>query len=443
MSRTHLFKNSRVRRGRHSKSWCDWPGVSILFTRLCLATGVTLIMGRASAQEALRNSIAGDAAAEAGKIHPETLPYTIKSGDFRLLATPSLEVDWNDNVRLAKENAEQDAIFRPMLGLNASYPLTERNLLQLNANFGYSEYLHYHDLNNWFLQSGSELLFDIFVKDFNINLHDRFSALQDSSTEPAVANTGNYGVFENTSGINITWDLEDVVLSLGYDHQIVTSTTKQFEYTDHSAELVIARAGLHLHPHLTVGIEGTASFTSYSQNQLNNSINYSGGVYADWQPGTYLHVQPKLGYTISVFDQSSSVIPASDQGSWYADVTASHQITDAIRYSISVGHELRTGIQADLIEDTYLRPMVSWAFLKNTSLNSFVNYENGKQSSGGILGKTAEGYDYLWAGFGVTYSPMKRLQVGLNYRLTLRSSNLAFRDYTQNLVGINLSYQLQ
>ena len=38
---------------------------------------------------------------------------------------------------------------------------------------------------------------------------------------------------------------------------------------------------------------------------------------------------------------------------------------------------------------------------------------------------------------------MKKLMLSLNYRFTLRSSNIPTRGYAQNIVGIKLSYQPQ
>src|SRR5208282_6548685 len=174
------------------------------------------------------------AAAEARRLQPESLPYTVKEGDFRLLVTPSLELDWTDNVNLSKTNVQDDFILRPTVGLNASYPVTQNNLLQLNVTFGYNEYLDHDQLSTWYLQSGSALSFDIYVKDFWINLHDQFSYIQDSAQQAAVANTGSYGTLQNTAGVNTTWDLQDVTLSLGYDHQNVMASSQQFDYTDHS-----------------------------------------------------------------------------------------------------------------------------------------------------------------------------------------------------------------
>ena len=73
----------------------------------CLVAFISLASLPALAQEALRDSLAGDAAAEARKIQLESLPYTIKSGDFRLLVVPSLGLDWNDNVNISKTDPEQ------------------------------------------------------------------------------------------------------------------------------------------------------------------------------------------------------------------------------------------------------------------------------------------------------------------------------------------------
>ena len=83
---------------------------------LFLMALVLHVPNSALAQDGIRNSIAGDAAADQRRIQQENLPYTIKSGDFRLLITPSLELDYNDNVNVSDQNPQQDFILRPFLG---------------------------------------------------------------------------------------------------------------------------------------------------------------------------------------------------------------------------------------------------------------------------------------------------------------------------------------
>lgn len=395
----------------------------------------------APAQEALRYSLTGQAAVEARRMRPESLPYTFKTGDLRVLVTPSLGLDYNDNVNTAEADQEDDFILKPMLRLGLDYPITQNNLLTLDLGVGYDYYFDHDELSGWRLQSGSLLSFDTYVKDFWINVHDRFQYYQDPAQEASIANSGLYGNFENLAGLSVTWDLQDVTLSTGYDHLNEISLEDQFAYQDRASEMVFARAGFKVHPRVITGLEGTASFTRYDQPVLNDNTGYSLGAYADWQPSAFFRVQPRAGYAVYQFDQTSQVILAEDQNSWYADVKVTHQPTDILSYSVSVGHELRPGVQSDVIEDTYVRWNGTWGILKNVSLTTSLSYEHGEQGDVTATRTVSETYDWFGGGVGASYAFTKAATVSLNYRLTLRSSNIASREYTQNLVGLLLTYR--
>jgi hypothetical protein len=410
-----------------------------------LAALMLLAARPATAQEALRSSLAGDAAAEARNLQLQSQPYTVKSGDFRLLVTPSLELDWNDNIGLSRDNTEADFILRPLVALNASYPIGAYNQLNLSVAVGYDEYLEHAAYSQWRLNSGSELSFDVYIKDFWINFHDRFQYSQDPSQEAAVAGTGSgsYGTFKNTAGLSGTWDLEDVTLTLGYDHQNTRSLSSQFNQMNNSSEMVVARAGLLVHPRVTVGVEGTASFTTYDQAVLNDNQQYSAGIYGDWRPGSYFSVQPRVGYTIFESGQTSASVKGGNLASWYANLTLAHQVTDFLSYSLSAGHEIRPGIQSDAIEDSYIRPSVDWKVIKDVTLQTSLSYEHGAEGGGQQASLLEKNYDQYGGGLNLSYSPMKKVRISLNYRLTLRSSNVASREYTQNLVGLQITYTPQ
>jgi hypothetical protein len=384
--------------------------------------------------------MAGQAAAESRRHQLSDRAYTYKAGDFRLLTTPSLGLQYNDNVRLQENDAEDDFILSPRIAISASYPLTQRNLLQLNLGFGYNYYFSHSDLSRWNLTSGSELAFDFYVGDFWFNLHDRFSYSQNAYQQPEIAGTGEYGTFENIAGFSTTWDLQDVTATVGYDHLTDLSIFDNYDYRDHASELFTARAGLKLHPTLVAGVEGTTSLTSYDQPVLNDSTGYSLGAYADWKPGHYFSLQPRLGYTIYDFDQTSVVLPAEDQDAWYVDLTLRHAPTEVVSYSISAGHELRLGIQSDMIDAYYVRPAATWSIFKDVTLNTNLFYEHGSQEGGGLGSLAGEDYDWFGGSIGFGYMPAKRLRLGLNYRATFRSSNLPNRDYTQNVVGLEVTY---
>ncbi len=155
-----------------------------------------------SAQDALRNSLAAQALAQTNKLDLESMPYTVKSGDFRLLVTPSLTVDWNNNINLVNSNPQQDVVFTPLVQLDASYPITQVNLLRLDVGVGYDEYLEHRNYSNWQVNSGSQLSFDTYIKDFVINVHDRFGYSEDPAAQPTVAGTGSYTIANNVAGVS-------------------------------------------------------------------------------------------------------------------------------------------------------------------------------------------------------------------------------------------------
>lgn len=403
-------------------------------------TTATLLPWAGVSQEALQNLKNLDSGREQRRQQMAAADYAYKQGDFRLFATPSLGLDWNDNVRTSEHNKESDVILRPMLQLGVSYPLTQVNLLTVNLGVGYDKYIDNDDLSTWRINSGSELSFDIFVKDFTINLHDRISYQIDSSQEAAVANTADYGNFDNAVGVTASWLLRKATLTAGYDHLNQVSIETTFDSQDHTTEMFFGQASFGVHPQVQAGFEGTASFTSYYEPTLNDNANYSAGLFAVWQPGAALRVSPRGGYTIMQFESSSTSIRTEDINTYYLDLTVTHDATEAFSYGFSVGHDLRGGVEADAIEQSYFRPTLTWRAFKHAAINFGLSYERGEQGVGNRIGGLEEKYDWYSATIGTSWSILTNLRLGLNYRLTLRESDQPNRGYDQNVIGLLLTY---
>lgn len=421
----------------------------VLAGRLWILAALFLTLFSAPAQEALRNSVAGSTAAETRAKQMQSQDYTFRSGDFRMLITPALAAQWNDNVNLSETNVLDDYILTPSVGIVSSYPLTQRNVLFLDVNIGYSRYLNHPDLSTFDINSttGTGVSFDIGIKDVTLNLHDWFNYTQDSSQNATVANTANYGTFQNTAGLAATWDLNQVTLSAGYDHQNVLSTSGEFNNINHSAEMFFLRSGLQVHPQVTLGLETTAALTRYDKsggtNALNNNDAYTVGPYVEFRPSSALRVTARGGYSTYQFEQSSSALQTSSQNTWYAGLNLSHQIMESIAYTLDVGREENLGIQSDLTEDWYVRPNINWAFIKDWNFRTGLFYQHGRQGVGDVAGNLREDYDWYGGSLALEHTLTSRLTVGLNYRLTVRSSSLADHGYTQNLVGLQLTYRPQ
>jgi len=409
-----------------------------------LASTLILGAGIATGQESPSDSQTSDAALEERALKIESRPYTIKSGDFRLLFAPELGFYYNSDVALSSATPQEDFILRPAAQITATCPVGKRNLFRIDANVGYAEYLDHTEFSTLTVTSGSLLSFDLYLEDFWINLHDRFAYTRDPGAVAAVANTADYGGLDNTVGLSVTRDFRDFVPTLGYDHYNFIANSSDYSYLEKGSELLSASAGFRFHPTVIAGLEANGSLTTYDQPVLNDNTGISAGVYADWQAGHYFRVNARGGYAAYFFDQTSLTVRAIDQNAWYLGLTLTHDISEAVSYSLSAGHELRLGISTDTIEDWYVRAKANWTIVKHLGLTTSLSYENGTQGATTIQGSRYQ-EDYDWFGGRITLShPItKRLDARLDYRFTIRASNTQFRDYTQNLVGLQLTYLLK
>jgi hypothetical protein len=401
----------------------------------------------ASAQQALQNSIAGDAAAEARNQDMQSPEYTFKKGDFRMLVIPSLGFDWNDNVNLTQTNIWQDYIIKPAVGITASYPFTQRNLLYLNFSIGYDRYILHPQLSTLDINSTSKtgLSFDVGIKDVTTSFHDWISYSQDASQDATVVNTPSYGTLQNTAGFASTWDLNQITLSAGYDHQNVIATSSAFDDINNASEMLFARATLQVQPKVTVGMESSASFTAYDQSALNNNNAYSVGPYVEFRPGSYFTLTVRGGYSINQFANTSTNIQTASQDSWYASVNISHQPRESISYSLGIGREVQAGAQSDLVEDWYVRPAITWKIINGLDFVTSMSYEHGDQgvgSVGNLPGNPNGNFDWYTGEVSLQHPLTSRLAMSLDYRLTVRSSGTPNDGYTQNMVGFELTYHL-
>lgn len=394
-------------------------------------------------QDALQNLAALDTARDVRREQLASPNYTFKSGDFRLLVTPSLGLEWNDNIRLSSTDKESDFILKPFVNFDMTYPITQVNLLTLNLGLGYDYYFDHHDENAWRLLSGSVLSFDMFIKDFVINFHDRISYSRDSSQEPAVANTSDFANLENTVGVLTSWNLNKGSVSLGYDHQNIVSPEAEFDSQDHASEIFLSRGSYLVHPQVQSGLEGTVSFTRYDQPVLNDNTAYSIGPFVSWQPGKALRVTARGGYSYYDFQQTSTSIQTANLSTYYLDFTVTHDATDVFSYSFSAGRNAELGISSDVIEKWYVQPAITWRCFKNISLNTGLSFEHGDEGVGDISGGETQTYDWLSGTIGLHWPFMKRLSLGLSYRITYRESNLPDQGYTQNVIGLTLTYRPQ
>ncbi len=389
-------------------------------------------------QDAVRPSLAGEAAAEARRQDIEHVPYNLMMGPVKFRFSATFGAEYNDNINLAETNEQDDIILRPQVNVDAIWPITQLNTIRLDLGLGYAWYLDHSNANTngVLISPGSQLAFDIFVGDFRINFHDRPSLQQDPIGQLALSNVVDYGRFENTAGVSVLWDLNKAVVTLGYDHYNYVSTTKDFDYLNRNAEELSGTLQIKATSTTGIGVESNAVFTHYDQNVLNDSTDYAVGGFVETQMTNYLKLRVAGGYQWINFDNGGFVGDTSDLADYYANVLISHQLNATIRQTVAAGHESQLGINSNYIVLNYIRHTVSWNIIRDTLLSTEFFYEDADESGGFITEHLHRYGGAITLGYQLT----PHITIGARYQYTQKDSDVALRDYRQNRVSVDGTY---
>ncbi len=421
------------------------------------------------AQDAIRPSLAGEAAAEARRQTIDNIPYNLQLGPMKLRFSATLGFEYNDNVNLSEDASiflpgpfgpvlvtteqQSDFIIRPQLNINALWPITQLNTFKIDLGIGYAFYMDHssYNTNSLLLSPGSQLAFDIFVGDFRINLHDRFSLEQDPIAEIGLSNVADYGRFQNSAGVSVLWDLNAAVATFGYDHYNFISTTDRFEYLDRSAEMLNGTIAFTPNSAMSIGLESAFVWTTYDQNVLNDSNSYSVGLFLETQVTTNVKLRVAGGYQSIDFDNNGLINTSNNVSDYYANLLLSHRVNSVLTHNLSAGHENQLGVNSDYIRLNYVRHTANWNILYHTLLSTELFYEDAEDSGGNAILIPGPGVPLLnpFAAEQMTryggaltlgYQLTQHVTLGFRYQYTKKDSNLPLRDYSQNRVSLDGTY---
>ena len=411
---------------------------SVVLTVLTLLISLCALAPAGRAQEAVRPSLAGEAAAAARRQSTDEIPYNLLAGPVRFLFSVTTGIEYNDNINLAETDTQEDVIIRPQFNINAIWPVTQLNTLKLDLGIGYSFYLDHPNANTngVLIQPGSQLSFDIFIQDFRINLHDRFSLQQDPIGQLQLSNVVDYGRFENTAGISVLWDLNKAVLTLGYDHYNYISTTDTFDYLDRNAEELTFSSYFAFTSTTGGGIESSAVYSYYDQDVLNDSASFSVGPFVETQLTNYLKLRASAGYQLIDFDSGGVIQDDSDSDDFYANILLSHRINANIFQTLSAGHESQLGVNSNFVSLNFVRHTATWNIVNHTLISTELFFEDG-DDSGGIFSEHIQRYG---GAISLGYQFTKHVTLGLRYQYTQKQSDQPLRDYKQNRISIDGTY---
>ncbi len=391
-----------------------------------------------SAQDSLRTSLNGQTAAAQRAQELENQPYTVKLGDFKLLASATAGVDYNDNITLLHNDPKSDVILRPMSQIDALWPITDLNSLSFSLGAGYEAYTQHSEYNRAVITPGSQLGWDIFIKDFRLNLHDQFSYEQDPTANGEITGNSSYGGFYNTAGLSLMWDLKDVTLSWGYDHSTFTSSSSKWEYLNRASDFGWFRSSFKVHPAVTTGLELSGGPTSYDSDLMNDNMTYSVGAFANWKVTKHITVEPRVGYYTYFFDSTGTSTRKKDEPGYYFSLRMTHAINQYVKYVVEGGRETFFGVASALTDQLYGTAYINWKIIKRLNLSTGFRYEDATQP----VSFLTEDYNRMSVNLKMSYALGAKLSAGLDYRYWLRDSQLLnLLSYEQNRVNLSLTYR--
>jgi hypothetical protein len=410
-----------------------------------LAVGLGFALAAAGrAQEAVRLSLAGAEAAEARRKAASTLGYyNLKLGSTAWNFNAGLGLEANDNIQLESVNPKSDLIFRPEIDARMVWPLTEQNSLNLALGAGYSAYVRYPQYSRFYVTPGSEVSFDLYIGDFWLNFHDRASILEDSYQDPTVVGTANFTRLENALGVAATWDLNRIVTRAGYDH--VTYLTLQGSQAsgappDGDSEVFSASTGYRVRSGIVVGVEAGTSLIHYSSVSLNQTFTdatqWNAGGFCEAQLSKHMAARGSVGYTEFLPEPFGTNQNLKNLSGVYAQLSLTHRLNRFLDYSISGGRTLSSTFYGGTVVLLDARVALNWNILRNITLSTAFAYEHGTQAY-----STSEVFDRYGPSVALARRITSRLSASLGYQYYWRGSDLPNRDYSNNLLRLDVSYR--
>jgi hypothetical protein len=388
------------------------------------------------AQGIERESLAGEGAETAAVEANANQPYNLSLGPVNVRADASLSTAYNDNIGVAHTGRIGDCIITPTLGLHALWQATDLNALSLDVSLGYQWYTFHSSNSSLYINPNSAAQFNIYAGDFKINLHDRFSYSQDPINIGQLSNVNQFPLLENVAGFDVDWDLSDLIVSLGYDHQNQWVFDSAYSYLTYQSDTVTPKVTFHLSKTLDVGLVTALSSMRYNQDVQNNNTSITAGPFVTAQLSENISADAGLGADFANYDRGGSNGDTTNLGSFYANAGISQRVNNVISQSFTAGREFIPGVSSNYTQRIYTNYNLSWQATNFLTVGPSLWWENLHDSEAEI----SENANRYGAGLNLAYSLTDHSNLGLNYQYVLKNASPSIDSYEQDVVTLDFLY---
>lgn len=364
-------------------------------------------------------------------------PYNLKLGPVNIRADASLTTSFNDNINLSEKGRQADILTDPFVGLHALWQLTDTNALIFDIGLGYEFYALHSENDNITIAPDSHLLFNMSVGDTKIKLHDDFSYQHNPLLVGQLSNSGRFPVLMNDAGVDLSWDLSDILLSVGYDHTSEWVFESAFEYLDYQEDSLSPELTLKLNQTIDVGLSIKASDMRYDKNVQNDNTTIMAGPFIQAQFTNNLSVNVQAGYISTTYAHGGSNGDNENINSFYGSVGVNHKINHFLTESLTGGRDYLPGLSSNFTQRTYANYTIGWQATSFINLASNLSWEN-LDDSNASLRETSNRYQM---GLNLDYAVTSHASLTLGYQYVLKDSDVSILSFYQNLATVGLHYQ--
>jgi len=411
----------------------------------CLVAGTILTGTAAHAQEALFSALSQDSLPAPTNAPAALSPEQPHLGPVQLTLGAYTGVEANDNINTSQFSPESDVIFHAGLDLGFAWLATGQSELDFYTSAGYGKYLEHPSNDQFEVNPGSALSWNISFEDGSLTFFDQFSDSQSVISEASVTGVSKLPRIDNTVGARANWQPGRWLFELDYSHDTYFSDDATFEYLNRNSENFFLRVGHLLVEDTQLGLETSASLTRYQIPIQSNNTSYSLGPYLDWQITDNLSATARGGYTLYFFDANGAQ-PAQNLDSYYGSLTLTDQLTKFVSQKLSIERDISLGLGQgnNYTEQLSVNYGLNWTATSYLGLSLNLSYADGNQpltTQFYSLSYTEnENYGQVGINPGISYQFTAKLGGSLSYGHWTRTSNLFGRSYQDNDLTFQLNY---
>jgi hypothetical protein len=395
---------------------------------------------KADAQVSIRPSLAGVQSAEANKPLINAGQYNLELGPVLAGFSANVDVGYNDNIDLSETDRKGSLLIEPGITANVLWQATEYNAFHLNLGAGYVKYATYPAFNSSSLviTPDSQIGFDIYVGDFKFTIFDQLSIQQNPLEIIDISQVARLLRLENSAGLNVTWDLDQVILFGGYAHYIFYSFESAYDFLNENENQLYLSASVRLSDALAVGLRSTYGDVEYAQNFQNNSFNYSVGMFATAQLTPYLRGEGEIGYQGAHYDTGGGNGDTTSQLiAPYFHLQLDHRLNRYWTEHLATGYETQLGLTTNYTEVFYVRFDGDWRVNSRTTASVSGYYEHSMDSPGP---DQSEHINRVGVGIRWAFALGRKANLHFNYDFVNNSSDLTEHSFYQNQVLLGIGY---